>query len=84
MSPAVFPFPIAKRRALIDRQGRYAAALSSNAAEGHIERQLKIQGDSMRRKGIEEALVRCELKSMEAAIRAALWRAKTSSPRRGP
>lgn len=51
MSAAIYPFPLAKRGAMIDRQARYAAELGPDAAERHIQQQLKIQGDSMRRRG---------------------------------
>jgi hypothetical protein len=69
MSAAIVPFPLAKRRTMIDRQARYAAEINPDAAVRHIQQQLKIQGDAMRRKGVDDNLVARELKSMEAAIR---------------
>jgi hypothetical protein len=60
---------------MIRRQGEYAAELKPDAAERHIRTQLKIQGDAMRRKGIEEDLIARELRCMETAIRALLMRA---------
>lgn len=68
----VVPFPLARRRTMIDRQARYAAELNPSAAERHIAQQVKIQGDAMRRRGIDEGLIERELKCFEAAIRAAL------------
>lgn len=75
MSAKVLPFPLARRRQLIIRQARYAAALSTDAAERHIAHQLRLQADAMRRKGIESHLIEDELKSMEMAIRKLLARA---------
>lgn len=69
MSAKIVPFPLAKRRQLIARQARYAAALSTDAAERHIAQQLPTQADAMRRKGVELNLIQHELKSMETAIR---------------
>src|SRR6266480_3958663 len=73
MNPcAVVPFPLSRRRAMIDRQARYASALSAEAAERHIQQQLKVQEDAMRRKGIKQDLVERELRCMETTIRSLL------------
>jgi hypothetical protein len=72
MSAAIFPFPLAKRRTMIDRKARYAAELNPDAAERYLRQQLKIQGDAMRRRGVDNGSVAQELKSMEGAIRALL------------
>jgi hypothetical protein len=69
---SVIPFPLARRRRMIDRQVRYAAELHSEAAERHIRQQLHVQAEAMRRKGVDEALVRHELGCMELAIRSLL------------
>jgi hypothetical protein len=79
MSALIFPFPLARRRSMIDRQARYAAELGPDAAERHIQQQLKIQGEAMRRKGVDEDLIARELKCMRAAISAALLRAPVST-----
>jgi hypothetical protein len=70
----VLPFPTSRRCAFIERQAQCAAALNPEACERHINRQLQVQRDTMLRKGVSAARVERELKSMEAAIRAALWR----------
>jgi hypothetical protein len=75
MTAKIVPFPLAKRRQMIARQARYAAALSADAAERHIAHQLRMQADALLRKGVESNLVQQELKSMEAAIRKLLARA---------
>lgn len=71
----VVPFPLARRRTMIERQARYASELNPDAAQRHIQQQLKIQGDAMRRRGIDEQLIGCELRCMKNAIRGLLLRA---------
>jgi hypothetical protein len=65
---------------MIERQARYAAELSPDAAERHIQQQMKIQSDAMQRKGIGEDLIARELRCLESAIRDALWRGASISP----
>jgi hypothetical protein len=71
----VVPFPLASRRVMIQRQANYAAELSLDAAERHIQQQLKTQADTMRRRGIGEEIIARELRAMEGAIRSMLERA---------
>jgi len=78
----ILPFPLARRQTMIDRQARYAAELSPDAAERHIQQQVKIQGDAMRRKGIDESLISRELQCMKTAIRSALCRASFAPGKR--
>jgi hypothetical protein len=66
---------------MILRQARYAAALNPDAAERHIQQQLKIQGHAMRRKGIDERLIAHEIICMETSIRATLLRAVSGGVR---
>jgi hypothetical protein len=75
MTAAIVPFPMANRRSLIIRQARYAAQLSPDAAGDHIQRQLKIQAQAMRRRGIDEVLISQEVNRLETSIRALLLRA---------
>jgi hypothetical protein len=72
MTAIIVPFPLASRRSMILRQARYAALLNPDAAERHIQRQLKIQGQAMRRRGIDEQLIVHEINSMKTSIRATL------------
>jgi hypothetical protein len=69
MSAEVVPFPLSRRQDMITRQSRYAADLRPDAAERFIHQQLQVQADVMRRRGVDEHLVRRELGCMEAAIR---------------
>ncbi len=56
------------------RQAAKMAAMRAEAAEAYLRRQLVIQGDAMRRKGIEEAAIACVLHDLQSAIRAELFR----------
>ncbi|MBR1212056.1 DUF6074 family protein [Bradyrhizobium sp. JYMT SZCCT0180] len=72
MSAVIYPFPLARRRPLIDRQVRYASEIGPDAAQRHIQQQLDVQAETMRRRGIDEDTIARELGCMEAAIRSQL------------
>ena len=72
MTAEIVPFPLASRRSMIFRQARYAAVLNPDAAERHIQRQLKIQRQAMRRRGINEHLIAREINCLENSIRSTL------------
>lgn len=79
-SATIVPFPLARRKAFIQKQANRAADLNADSGERHIQQQLKCQADAMRRKGIDEDLIARELRCMESAIRAALWGAVLKPP----
>jgi len=81
MTAAIVPFPMTNRRSMILRQAHYAAMLNPRAAERHIQRQLKLQGHAMRRKGIDERLIAHEISSLETLIRATLLRTVSGGAR---
>jgi hypothetical protein len=72
---------MANRQSMILRQARYAAVLNPDAAERHIQRQLKIQGQAMRRRGIDERLITREISCLETSIRTTLSRAVSGGVR---
>ena len=74
MTAVIVPFPIVRRCDFIVRQANRAFELNGNASERHIQMQIKIQADAMRRKGIGEAFINREISSMETAIRSMLLR----------
>lgn len=76
----IVPFPISRRAAFIKRQAERAARLNPDAGERHIEQQVKIQIDAMRRKGVADEIIEHEAKCMEAAIRVALWTTVMNRP----
>jgi Family of unknown function (DUF6074) len=81
VTATVFPFPLARRCAMIARQSRYAAELNPDSAERFIQHQLKTQGENMRRRGIDEILISRELYCMEIEIRSRLHRSVTGGAR---
>jgi hypothetical protein len=80
MSAAIVPFPIARRRAFIAKQAHHAAELNADSGVRYLQHQIKIQGDAMRRKGIDEDLIQRELRCMAHAIRAAFIQDKVQQP----
>jgi hypothetical protein len=73
-SAIVVPFPYVHRRVFIERQALRAAELNPCAGERHLQYQVQVQIDAMRRRGICEALICREARCLEAAMRAALRR----------
>jgi hypothetical protein len=49
--------------------------LDATMADEHLQRQLQVQADTMGRRGIAVDLIDRQLKSMESAVRAEIWRA---------
>jgi hypothetical protein len=78
---AVLPFPLAKRRDMVQRQARRYTELNPDAAERHIEYQVQVQAAAMRRKGIAEDLIERECRSFENAIRELLIRSASGGAR---
>ena len=76
----IYPFPLARRRSFIDRQAHHVAELNPDSGVRYLQHQIKIQGDAMRRKGINEDLVQRELRCMAHAIRAAFIKDKVRQP----
>jgi hypothetical protein len=70
----IVPFPLARRLDFIERHARLVASMSADVGEGHIQRQLEIQRQTLARKGVAAPAIEHELNSLASAIRAALWR----------
>ncbi|TAH67631.1 MAG: hypothetical protein EWM45_06625 [Rhodopseudomonas palustris] len=70
----IVPFPPARRVDFVERHARMIAGMSAEAGEGHMQRQIDIQRQTLERKGVAADLIEAELKALESAIRAALWR----------
>jgi hypothetical protein len=70
----VVPFPAARRHAFIHKQAGRMAALSRTRADAYLRQQLRIQADTMRRRGVAEETIGREVKSIESAIRAEMWK----------
>jgi len=67
-------FPARRRHDLVRNIARGMAKLSRKKGEEHLQRQLQIQADTMRRRGIAEAVITRELRGLATAARAAVWR----------
>jgi hypothetical protein len=70
----VVPFPLTRRRAYIANQAHHALCMRPESGERHIQRQVLMQADVLRRKGVAEHLIERETQCMETAIRASLQR----------
>jgi hypothetical protein len=70
----VIPFPGVRRAAFIRKQAAHMASLSQAQGDAHLRQQLRIQAETMRRRGIDEEVIKCEVKAIESAVRAELWR----------
>jgi hypothetical protein len=74
MAAEIVPFPAHRRGRFVAKQAARMADLSPAAAERHLQQQLKIQGDTMARRGISEDLITEQRSRLEKAIRTDLWR----------
>jgi hypothetical protein len=72
----VVPFPLARRRDLIRRQAAWFVEQSHRAAERNLARQLDVQRETMRRRGVSARTAEAEIAELEAAIRARARRLK--------
>ncbi|WP_454000022.1 DUF6074 family protein [Afipia felis] len=73
-SAKILVFPLRNRIGFVERQARQIAGMNAVAGERHLAHQLRVQRETLERKGVDEALIQSELKQLEGAIRAALWR----------
>ena len=73
MQALVVAFPLAKRAAYLRRQSHYVRSISREAGERHIARQIEMQRQCLLSKGVASQAVECEVRTLEAALRAQLW-----------
>lgn len=71
---ALVVFPLARRSVFVRKHACRMATLSATAAESHLRRMLDVQRDVMGRRGVPSEEVARQLRSLELAIRAELWR----------
>ncbi|MBB5754344.1 DUF6074 family protein [Prosthecomicrobium pneumaticum] len=71
---AVVPFPRTRDRRFIRRHALRMAESAPSTAEKLLAHQLRIQTDTMRKRGIDERLIEQERRAIEGAIRGELWR----------
>lgn len=80
----LIPFPSNRRRAFVEKQAQTMAKMSVEKGDAYLRSQLAIQGDSMRRKGIEEKAIARVLRNLQSAIRGELFRHVLISDPRDP
>jgi hypothetical protein len=74
-SAKLIPFPIGRRRKLVERIALAMKRKPSNkAANEYLASQMTIQAKAMKRKGMDMDMMRKQLHALEAAVRTELWR----------
>lgn len=73
-SAAIVPFPIAARKDLVRRIVEQMLDRDADTAEQHLRQHLACQERTLFKKQVPPDAVLRELKSLEAAVRAGLWR----------
>ena len=66
----VIPFPYSARRNLAWSIARRAAEFRPRKGEEHIQRQIRLQAETMERRGISTERIAAEAKALEANVRA--------------
>src|SRR5262249_57120646 len=64
MSAIVMPFPLTRRHGFAARHAEIIASLKPKSAKRHLDHQLKIQRETMQRRGVAEELIERELKAL--------------------
>jgi hypothetical protein len=74
MMAVILPFPRVRDRRFVTRHARRMADLCTAAAENHLATQLDLQRRTMLRRGIDHTMVDEQIRALEMAVRAELWR----------
>lgn len=72
MPAKVIPFPLARRSEFVLRQARSMAMRSPDLAEKYLDQQMRLQAETLARRGIAAEVVAHEVASLERAIRSRL------------
>ena len=83
-SASLIPFPAARRHAFVHKLAAQMLAREPHVAEAHLRQQLEYQCRVLRRKGIAEDVARRELRALDSAVRAELWRLVMTPPQPRP
>lgn len=65
----ILPFPYARRRGFIRKQAAFLGAIREDVAEKHLRQQLKVQRETMERRGIDPDRIATELRTAELILR---------------
>ena len=79
----VLPFPRVRDRAFVRRHAARMASLSHRAAEKHLACQLRVQVETMRKRGVDPELIEAQRRDLETAIRSHLAFCARSHPTGG-
>jgi hypothetical protein len=74
MTARIVPFPIIRRRRLVAGTAARMASTTARTADKLLVATLNQQASAMARKGIPYEMIVRELRALEGAIRAELWR----------
>jgi hypothetical protein len=74
MPATIIPFPIVRRRDFIRRHAARMAMLPEPTAEKHLAYQIRLQAETMRRRGIAADQITSQVRALETAIRCEPWR----------
>jgi hypothetical protein len=77
----VIPYPVTRRRDFVLRNAARIAEAQPKTAEKLLTHTIKVQVETMARRGIAPTLISREARALENAIRSELWR--ISMPRGG-
>jgi Family of unknown function (DUF6074) len=71
----LIPFPIGRRRKLVQRIALAMKRKPSNkAADDYLAAQMAVLIKAMKRKGMDAGIMRKQMHALEAAVRTELWR----------
>lgn len=80
MTAVVVPFPFVRRISYIERHASHAAGMRADASERYLQRQYDYQAAAMFKRGVPLIVIDRELRSLDRAIRAAMWAVIFSAP----
>jgi hypothetical protein len=70
----IVPYPLAQRRDLVVGIAAQVASRPIRVGEKHLQHQLRRQEIALGRKGVSTQEIARQVRSLEAAVRAELWR----------
>lgn len=80
MTAAIFPFPVARRRNLVEAVAVGMLERSPDQAERHLVFSAERQAIVLRRRGIAQSVIDEQVAAFVAAVRAEVWRQVLTPP----